>query len=137
MDGEKSWIYDLMEPMYFRQDLYIAPSAARGSYQCRVSTETIEEIRTLIFFDQSDVDYSPAVISLTQFEPDPEIKMSTVLKSLEPLKLQCTLSGLELDDIKRFEMSANRAREKGHMSARKGRYPLFNWQKDSEGASLK
>lgn len=63
-------IFEQSSPMYARMDLEIQPEAARGSYQCRVVSREKNEIRSFLFLDDSDVYYTPAVISLAQFQPD-------------------------------------------------------------------
>ena len=124
--------YETLEAMYRRMDIRVNAGAARGSWQCRVTSPDQNVIRTLIFFDDSDIEYTPASISLTQYEPDPTVKMSTVNKGIGPVQLSCVLDGLEAADLERFEMSSNQAREHGDMTARKGRYPELIWHRDSE-----
>ena len=112
-----------MLPMYGRMDLEVLPNQARGSFQCRVSTpEKTNVIRTIIFFDDSDTNYTPISVSLIRNEPDSMVKNSDIEKNIHPLKLECALDGLENDDLARFEMSPNQARSMGDMTAQKGKY---------------
>ena len=74
IDNIKNMFLD-SSPMYARMDLEIQPAAAKGSYQCRVVSKEKTEIRTFLFLDDSDKDYSPAVISLAQFQHDLKVRL--------------------------------------------------------------
>ena len=49
-----------------------------------------------------------------------------------PMKLQCTLDGLEESDLTRFELTPAESRAKGNMMAEPGKYPYFEWKLDGE-----
>ena len=56
------------------------------------------------------------------------MKLKDVETFLEPMKLQCSLDGLEPEDLLRFELSPSESRAKGNMMAEAGRYPNYEWR---------
>ena len=122
-----------MTAMYHRLDLTIQPKQARGSWQCRVATDTFtNEVRTLVFFDSFDEQYTPAAISLTPYEPDLKYKTSDYEKFLEPLKVQCVVDGLTESDVGNFEKSYDKSKADGDMTGETGKYPDLKWSHNGE-----
>ena len=123
-------------------DLRIPASKARGSYQCRVTSDIEAEgsvIKTFVFFDGYDSYYTPAALSLVHdWRPRKSYdarnvfpaKFSDIRHHIQPMKLRCQLYGIDSDDIRRFDYTAMHSAIRGNMMRDPGHWPYFLWQQD-------
>ena len=136
--------YKHLKYRYARMDLHIPPNQARGSYQCRVTSDNEAEgsvIKTFVFFDGHDSYYTPAALSLVHdWRPRKSYdarsvfpaKFSDISHHIQPMKLRCALYGIDSDDIRRFDYSAMHSAIRGNMMREPGHWPFFLWNQNGE-----